>query len=198
MTITISSDPSNRDWWKDAPAGTVIQMASGQNTVAARQTWGVRNNYRPVPGRLQATLTPQHENNIIVVKAKIMWGGFYGTSNDMALGFKVYREDCGTGDLDYDWCNRTLYRGYNTSTDEQVDTGWYEYNWGNSDSSTVSDHLMVYGTAGTTNTSIYELYWACLYEGARARYTHWNLPANRPYAYTPIHVNTIQVMEIKG
>ena len=196
MAITLTSDPNNRSWWEDAPSGTVIQMASGQNTTAARQTWGNRNNYRPVPGRLQATLTPQHEDNIIVARVKMMWGGFYGTSNDMGIGFKVFREDS-NGDLDYDWTNRAQYARY-ASTEEQIDSGWYEYNWGNSDSSTHNDHILVYGTAGTTNTSIYELYWAATYEGGRARWTHWNLPVNRPYTYTPIHVNTIQVMEIKA
>lgn len=178
-----------------AAFGAPIQIALGQNTSTGTKVFTSRNSYDEVPGTLRATLTPNDANNYIMIRAHIAWGGWASTT-DVGAGFRIYKSiDNGSSWLRFGPHYPEVQSG--TGQPQGVATGVYKYNQGDTNSSFDSDDILIIDKAGSTSSTIFAVFWSCLYE-ANSRTLYWNRSINTGNAYNPIHTCTIAAYELRG
>jgi len=175
-------------------SGTILQSTSGYNNTSATKVFSGDGVYEEVPGNLRTTITPLGVGNTMVISAHLYWGGSYGTTNDIATLFKVYKST-NSGST---WSLAGNYSTQHASAAANVATGHYTYNWGDSNASTFNDHILIHETIASTSQTIYAIHWASGYSASGARTFYWNRSVNTGNDYNPVHVCTIQTYEVKA
>lgn len=175
--------------------GQPIQQAYGQNTTSGTKVFSAWNTFEEVPGQLRCSITPT-ANNYIILQAHLYWGGWNTTSLDVAANFRFFKSTNGGST----WTTAGTYAtdaGLGAQATIGVGTGSYHYNWGDTNSSSLQDNMLVWDeniTAGVEH--IYCVQWACGYAPS-SRTLYWNRSINTGNSYNPIHVCSITATEIK-
>ena len=178
-----------------AAFGSPLQIAVGQNLTTGTKVFTSRNAYEEVPGNLRATLTASDPNNYIMIRAHIAWGG-WGSATDVAAGFRIYKSTNSGSTWQRFGPHYPEVEG-GSSIQHGVATGTYKYSQGDTNSSFDSDDILIIDRAGSTSSTIYGVFWCCLYE-ANSRTLYWNRSINTGNAYNPVHTCTIAAYELRG
>lgn len=196
MSLTLTPTSTQAVAYSDIPSGHTIQMAYGQNTTNGTKVFSAWNTFEAVPGGLECTITPKAVGNIMLIQAHLFWGGSNYQSNDCAANFRIYKST--NGGSTYTSAG-TYYTdaGLGQQATIGVATGTYFYNWGDSNASALEDHILMYDTISSTNSTIYAVWWACGYAPS-SRTLYWNRTVNTGNSYNPTHVCSITVKEIKA
>lgn len=174
--------------------GQAVQVAYGENTTNSTKVFAAWNTFEAVPGNLQCTLTPRAVGNTVVIQAHLFWGGSQYTSNDCAANFRVYKSVGGAA-----FVSAGTYAtdaGLGAQATIGVGCGFYSYNWGDTNGSSLPESLLVYDTVTSNATTIYAIYWACGY-APTSRTLYWNRTVNSGNSYNPFHTCSITATELK-